>query len=89
MTDMQNNRRVISGPVVSDKRDKSIIVLMKRKVKHPKYGKYIVRQTKLHAHDENNIAKIGDIVTIEESRPISKQKCWILKSINEKAEKVA
>jgi len=62
------------GVVVSDKMDKSIVVLVERMEKHPKYGKYIKRSTKLHAHDQDNRASTGDLVTIESCRPISKTK---------------
>ena len=70
--------RTLTGKVVSDKMDKSIVVLIERQVQHPLYGKLIRRSTKLHAHDENNTAKAGDVVTIKESRPISKTKSWTL-----------
>ena len=62
----------------SNKMDKSVIVLIERRVKHPVYGKYITRSSKLHAHDENNVCKEGDVVTIAECRPISKTKSWSL-----------
>lgn len=84
----QNTARTISGKVVSDKMDKSITVLVERRVKHPIYGKYVKRSTKLHAHDENNECTIGDVVTIQESRPLSKTKSWKLVTIVEKASKV-
>lgn len=74
----QNVVRTLTGKVVSDKMDKSIVVLIERQVQHPLYGKLIRRSTKLHAHDENNTAKLGDVVTIKESRPISKTKSWTL-----------
>ena len=77
--------RTLTGKVVSDKMDKSIVVLIERRVQHPLYGKLIRRSTKLHAHDENNTAKIGDIVTIKESRPISKTKAWTLVEVVEAA----
>ncbi|WP_455201772.1 30S ribosomal protein S17 [Kaarinaea lacus] len=73
------------GRVVSDKMDKSITVMVERRVKHPLYGKYITRSTKLHAHDENNECGIGDTVSITECRPISKTKTWRLVSVIEKA----
>ncbi len=88
MTDTASNARTLSGRVVSNKMDKSITVLVERRVKHPIYGKYVKRSTKLHAHDENNQCNIGDTVTISESRPISKTKCWKLVDIVERAEKV-
>ena len=77
--------RTLTGKVVSDKMDKSIVVLIERQVQHPLYGKLIRRSTKLHAHDENNTAKAGDVVTIKESRPISKTKSWTLVEIVEAA----
>jgi len=84
----QSTARTINGKVVSDKMDKSITVLVERRVKHPIYGKYVKRSTKLHAHDENNECNIGDVVTIQESRPISKTKSWTLVSVVEKASNV-
>ena len=77
--------RTLTGKVVSDKMDKSIVVLIERRVQHPLYGKLIRRSTKLHAHDENNTAKTGDVVTIKESRPISKTKSWTLVEVIEAA----
>ena len=72
------NPRVLSGVVTSDKADKTITVQIERKVKHPLYGKVMKMATKVHAHDENNSAAIGDIVTVKECRPFSKSKTWIL-----------
>jgi len=83
-----SSARTLSGKVVSDKMNKSITVMIERRVKHPLYGKYIKRSTKLHAHDENNECNIGDTVTIQETRPLSKTKSWKLVSINEKASNV-
>ena len=77
--------RTLTGKVVSDKMKKSIVVLIERRVQHPLYGKSIRRSTKLHAHDENNTAKTGDVVTIKESRPISKTKSWTLVEVIEAA----
>lgn len=77
--------RTVSGRVVSNKMDKSIVVLIERRVKHPVYGKIIKRSTKIHAHDANNECMPGDAVTIKEVRPISKTKSWSLVSIDEKA----
>ena len=74
------NPRILTGVVTSDKANKSITVKIERKVKHPLYGKVIKRATKVHAHDENNTASIGDIVSVKECRPISKTKTWILVS---------
>ena len=81
----QNTVRTLTGKVVSDKMEKSIVVLIERRVQHPLYGKLIRRSTKLHAHDENNTAKIGDVVTIKESRPMSKTKSWTLVEVVEAA----
>ena len=76
---MENsNPRVLTGVVTSDKADKTITVQIERKVKHPLYGKIIKRSTKVHAHDESNTATIGDIVTVQECRPLSKSKTWML-----------
>ena len=76
---MENsNPRVLTGVVTSDKADKTITVQIERKVKHPLYGKIIKRSTKVHAHDESNNATIGDIVTVQECRPLSKSKTWML-----------
>ncbi len=75
---MESRGRVLSGVVVSDKADKTISVKIERKVKHPKYGKVIKRSTKVHAHDENNSAKVGDFVSIQECKPISKLKSFVL-----------
>ncbi len=81
----QKLKRTLTGKVVSNKMDKSITVLIERRVKHPVYGKYITRSTKLHAHDENNVCKEGDTVTIAECRPISKTKSWALVEVVETA----
>jgi len=81
----QKLKRTLTGKVVSNKMDKSVTVLIERRVKHPVYGKYITRSTKLHAHDENNVCKEGDIVTIAECRPISKTKAWALVEVVEAA----
>tara|TARA_Y100000992_G_scaffold284657_1_gene234968 strand:+ start:323 stop:601 length:279 start_codon:yes stop_codon:yes gene_type:complete len=72
------NPRILTGVVTSNKADKTVTVKIERKVKHPLYGKVIKRATKVHAHDENNTASIGDIVSVKECRPISKSKTWIL-----------
>ena len=74
------NPRILTGIVTSDKADKTITVKVERKVKHPLYGKVVKRATKVHAHDENNVASIGDIVSVKECRPISKKKTWVLVS---------
>lgn len=76
--------RTLQGLVVSDKMDKSITVAINRFVKHPIYGKYIKRTTKLHVHDESNECQTGDVVTIRECRPMSKTKSWTLVKIIER-----
>jgi len=73
--------RTLSGRVVSDKMDKTVTVLVERKVKHPLIGKVIRRSNKFHAHDEANECKEGDLVVIEESRPLSKSKTWKVSKI--------
>ena len=77
--------RTVTGLVVSDKMDKTVTVLVERKVRHPLYKKYVRRTTKLHAHDENNECGIGDTVTIRPCRPLSKTKSWQLERVLEKA----
>ena len=69
-------KRVLTGTIVSDKMDKTVVVLVERKVKHPLYGKIIRRSKKYHAHDEKNEFTLGDVVRIEETKPISKTKTW-------------
>ena len=81
----RNLRKERIGVVVSDKMEKSIVVLVERKVKHPMYGKFVKKSTKFMAHDEKNEAGIGDTVRIMETRPLSKSKCWRLVEIVEKA----
>ncbi|MBP3254318.1 MAG: 30S ribosomal protein S17 [Bacteroidales bacterium] len=81
----RNLRKEKIGIVVSDKMNKTINVLVERKVKHPKYGKFLKKSTKFMAHDEKEIAGIGDTVRIMETRPLSKNKCWRLVEIIEKA----
>lgn len=78
-------RKERTGTVVSNKMNKSIVVAVERKVKHPKYGKFIKTTTKFMAHDEKNESGIGDLVLITETRPLSKTKNWRLKQILEKA----
>ena len=77
--------RTLSGRVVSDKMDKTITVLVERKVKHPLSGKVVVKSNKFHAHDEKNECKEGDLVTITESRPMSKTKTWVVSKVVTKA----
>lgn len=81
----QSNPRAVSGVVVSDRMDKTITVKVERRVKHPVYGKYMRKSTKIHAHDEQNKCQVGDTVTVVECRPLSKMKTWTLKSIDERA----
>ncbi|GAB3373707.1 30S ribosomal protein S17 [Spongiibacter taiwanensis] len=83
MSEVTKSARTATGKVVSDKMDKTITVLIERRVKHPIYGKYITRSSKIHAHDEKNECKMGDLVTVCETRPISKQKSWALLRIEE------
>lgn len=68
--------RTVVGKVISDKMNKTIVVQVERKVKHPLYGKYMRRFSKMYAHDEDNTCRVGDVVTIQQSRPISKTKRW-------------
>ncbi|NRD72103.1 30S ribosomal protein S17 [Shewanella sp. VB17] len=82
---MSDNIRTLQGRVLSDKMDKSITVAIERKVKHPLYGKYLKRTTKIHAHDEQNQCTTGDVVTIRECRPLSKTKSWTLVEVITKA----
>ena len=88
MSDAEKRTRVVTGKVVSNKMDKTITVLLERRVKHPVYGKYITRSSRVHAHDENNQCGIGDTVTVAESRPISKSKSWKLLEVVESAAQV-
>ena len=76
--------RTLTGQVVSDKMDKSAVVMVERKVRHPLYGKYIRRSSKLHVHDANNECRQGDTVTIQQCRPISKTKSWTLLEVVER-----
>jgi small subunit ribosomal protein S17 len=82
---VRNLRKERVGVVVSNKMEKTIVVAVKRKVKHPIYGKFVNKTTKLYAHDDNNECNIGDMVKIMETRPLSKSKCWRLIEITEKA----
>ena len=85
MSEENSLARTASGTVVSNKMDKTITVLIERRIKHPLYGKYIKRSRKIHAHDPENQCQEGDMVTIEETRPISKTKAWKLSSVDRKA----
>jgi small subunit ribosomal protein S17 len=82
---VRNLRKERTGVVVSNKMDKTIVVAEKRKVKHPIYGKFVNKTTKFYAHDETNSCNIGDTVLIMETRPLSKNKCWRLVEILERA----
>ena len=90
MNDVQpvKTARTLVGRVVSDKMDKTVTVLVERKVKHSLYGKVIRRSKKYHAHDENNEFATGDLVEIEETRPLSKTKAWRVKTLLEKARRM-
>ena len=81
----RNLRKERVGVVVSNKMDKSIVIKVERKVKHPPYGKFVKKSTKFMAHDEKNECNIGDVVRIMETRPLSKNKCWRLVEIVERA----
>jgi small subunit ribosomal protein S17 len=85
MSEQQETNRVLQGRVTSDKMDKTVTVMIERKVKHPLYGKFIRRSTKIHAHDEANECGIGDTVLVEQCRPLSKNKTWRLVKIVNKA----
>ena len=76
MSDNKEIQRTVEGRVVSNKMHKTVTVLVERQVKHPLYGKYIRRSTKLHAHDEENTCQEGDVVRLVETRPLSKTKTW-------------
>jgi small subunit ribosomal protein S17 len=84
----EKGARNLTGRVVSNKMDKTITVLIERRVPHPLYKKYVRRSTKLHAHDENNECREGDTVVIEQSRPLSKTKSWRLLKIVERGEEI-
>lgn len=81
-------KRTLTGRVVSNKMQKTVTVLIERKVKHPVYGKYVVRSTKLHAHDETNQVNEGDVVEIAETRPISRTKTWSVLRVVQAAQAV-
>ena len=85
MSEETKAKRTVTGKVISNKMDKTITVLVERKVKHPVYGKYIKRSTKLHAHDASNECNEGDTVTVVACRPLSKSKKWMLENIVERA----
>jgi len=87
MSDNANQLRTVEGRVVSNKMNKSVTILVERQVKHPLYGKYIRRSTKLHAHDEENTCNEGDVVRVSECRPLSKTKNWRVVEIVTRAAK--
>ena len=88
MSAAEKRTRLVTGTVVSNKMDKTITVLIERRVKHSVYGKYITRSSKIHAHDESNQCGIGDTVTVAETRPISKSKTWNLVEVVESVAQV-
>jgi len=85
MSEQKVIKRTLTGKVISDKMDKTITIKVERQVKHPLYGKFIKRSTKVHAHDETNECNMGDTVTVVECRPLSKSKSWQLVEVVEKA----
>jgi len=85
MSETSSIKRTLIGRVVSDKMEKTVTVLVERKVKHPMYGKVMVRSKKYHAHNDGNTAKAGDLVEIVETRPVSRTKTWAVTSVLEKA----
>ncbi|KAB2922541.1 MAG: 30S ribosomal protein S17 [Dechloromonas sp.] len=85
MSETTSIKRTLIGRVVSDKMDKTVTVLVERKVKHPMYGKVMVRSKKYHAHNDGNAAKAGDLVEIVETRPVSRTKTWAVTSVLQKA----
>ena len=85
MNASENIERTLTGRVVSNKMDKSVTVKIERLVKHPMYGKYIRRSSKLHVHDEQNECREGDLVAIVEGRPVSRTKAWRLHKVVERA----
>jgi small subunit ribosomal protein S17 len=85
MSEQDESNRVLTGQVVSDAMDKTITVVIDRRVKHPLYGKFMRRSTKVHAHDESNECRKGDLVRVEQCRPISKTKSWRLVEVVERA----
>ncbi len=88
MATAEKRARSATGRVVSNKMDKTITVLVERRVKHPVYGKYITRSSKIHAHDEDNSCGVGDTVTVVETRPRSKTKTWQLVEVVESAAQI-
>jgi small subunit ribosomal protein S17 len=85
MSETITNKRTLVGRVLSDKMANTVTVIVERRVKHPIYNKIIVRSSKYHAHNDNNEAKLGDVVEIQESRPLSKTKSWVVSKLLERA----
>lgn len=85
MSEQEKSIRTVQGRVTSDKMDKSITVIVERKVPHPIYKKYVKRSTKFHVHDENNECNVGDVVSISSCRPLSKTKSWTLVGVVDRA----
>ena len=85
MSETPSIKRTLIGRVVSDKMEKTVTVLVERKVKHPVYGKVMVRSKKYHAHNEGDSAKAGDLVELVETRPVSRTKSWAVSNILQKA----
>jgi len=85
MSEQAADNRTMQGRVVSDKMDKSVTVVIERRVKHPLYGKFVRKSSKVHAHDENNECQIGDVVVVEQCRPLSKTKAWRFVKLIERA----
>lgn len=85
--DRTTSSRNVVGTVISNKMDKTIVIQIERKVKHPLYGKYVRRYSKMYAHDQENICNVGDIVKIQQCRPISKTKSWKLLEVLDQTEK--
>ena len=89
MSEQAKSKPTFTGRVASNKMDKTIVVVVTRKVPHPKYGKFVTRRTKIFAHDEENQCQIGDLVIIQACRPLSRHKNWMLVKVLEKAEQEA
>ena len=81
----KNTRKQLIGTVSSDKMDKTVVVMVQRKISHPLYKKYVNKSKKYYAHDPNNLCSMGDVVVIEESKPLSRLKRWRVKNIQQKA----
>ena len=85
MSETTSNTRTLVGRVVSDRMEKTVTVIVERRVKHAMYNKIIIRSSKYHAHNDNNQARVGDVVEIHESRPLSKTKTWMVTKLLERA----